>query len=98
MVLHTVNSSPTQSRCLEDCLRLISPPAVLLLIEDGVYGATTAHQALLDQLPEEINCAVLQPDVDARGLRPLLSERFELVDDSGFVDLTIKCDRIQSWY
>ncbi|WP_421862997.1 sulfurtransferase complex subunit TusB [Motiliproteus sp.] len=98
MVLHTVNSSPTQTRCLQDCLRLISPPAMLLLIEDGVYGATQAHQSLLEQLPDGISCAVLQPDVEARGLGPVLSDRFELIDDAGFVALTIKCDRVQSWY
>lgn len=98
MVLHTVNSSPNNSHCLADCLRLMTPPALLLLIEDGVYGATTANQALLQSLPSEIECFVLQADIEARGLTQQIDPKFKPVDDSGFVELTVQATKVQSWY
>ena len=98
MVLHTVNRSPHHNQTLLNCLRVISSPAVLLLIEDGVYGATTASQPLFDQLPSDIDCYVLQADIEARGLTEQISTRFSSVDDAGFVELSVRCQRIQSWY
>ncbi len=98
MVLHTVNSSPHNSQCLADCLRVIRAPAVLVLIEDGVYAATRANQQLLQLLPEGTECYALQPDLDARGLNQLLHPRFNGIDDAGFVELTVRCSQIQSWY
>ncbi|MEH6649815.1 MAG: sulfurtransferase complex subunit TusB [Motiliproteus sp.] len=98
MVLHTVNSSPKNSHCLADCLRVITPPALLLLIEDGVYGATDANKALWQSLPKEVECYVLQADIDARGLAQLITPHFSPVDDSGFVELTIRATKVQSWY
>lgn len=98
MVLHTLNSSPHSSCCLADCLRVISPPAALILIEDGAYAATLSNAPLFQDLAADIDCYVLQPDVDARGLSNLLSPRFTPVTDSGFVELTLQCARVQSWY
>lgn len=98
MVLHTVNHSPHNSQTLADCLRVISAPAVLLLIEDGVYGATAASQTLLEQLPTGIECYALQADIDARGLTEAVTDRFTLINDAGFVELSVRCNPIQSWY
>ncbi|MFT6916156.1 MAG: sulfur relay protein TusB/DsrH [Motiliproteus sp.] len=98
MVLHTVNNAPHSSHCLADCLRLISAPAALILIEEGAYAATVNNEALFRDLDAGIDCYVLQPDVDARGLSALISSRFTPVSDSGFVTLSIQCTRIQSWY
>ena len=98
MVLHTVNQSPHNSQTLADCLRTISAPAILLLIEDGVYGATAASQALFEQLPAAVECYALQADIDARGLTDTASDRFTLIDDAGFVELSVRCNPIQSWY
>ena len=38
-MLHIVNKSPTQTRSLESCLRMVMPEHAVLLIEDGVYAA-----------------------------------------------------------
>ncbi len=99
MVLHTVNRSPHNSQGLADCLRLISPPAALLLIEDGVYAALQSPGTTgLESLPDKIECYVLRADTEARGLSSRISPRFTEVDDNGFVELTIRCEQIQSWY
>jgi tRNA 2-thiouridine synthesizing protein B len=98
MVLHTVNSSPHRSQCLADCIRVITAPAALLLIEDGVYGATSPRLPVLDLLPEGVECFVLQPDLDARGLSVQRNRLFNSIDDAGFVELSVRCSQIQSWY
>lgn len=98
MVLHTLNRPPHSSLVLADCLRVITPPAALLLIEDGAYAATRNNELLFQNLDSAIDCYVLQADIDARGLNPLLSPRFTVISDSAFVTLTTQCERIQSWY
>ena len=98
MVLHTVNQSPFNGSSLVECLRWISAPAALLLIEDGVYASTGAGIDLLEALPDEIELYALTPDLAARGLKEPLSPRIKLVDDQGFVELSLRCERVQSWY
>ena len=39
-MLHIVNKSPFQTSTLKTCLRMAQPGSAVLLIEDGVYGAT----------------------------------------------------------
>ena len=38
-MLHTVNKSPTERNTLGSCLKHVNKGSVVLLIEDGVYGA-----------------------------------------------------------
>lgn len=98
MILHTVNKAPLSSDCLTSCLRIIAAGDALLLIEDGVYGADHHQQGRFDGLDPGIPLYVLQADVEARGLMERLSPRFQLVDDAGFVDLSIRYAKMQSWY
>ena len=98
MVLHTVNQAPHSSQCLTDCLRVISAPAALLLIEDGSYAATVANAPLFDNLDCNIDCYVLLPDLEARGLLTAISPRFTPITDCAFVALSTQCQRVQSWY
>ena len=98
MILHTVNQSPFQHRALQQCLRLISPPAALLLIEDGVYAATTAYADTLAQLPSAITLYALQQDVAARGVGGTLNPRIKQLSDQEFVELSIRCTAMQAWY
>lgn len=98
MVLHTLNSSPTNGSAFDDCLKFISAPAALLLIEDGVYGASQAQAGLLDALDEAIECYVLQVDLEARGLNQMINPRFKPISDQQFVELSLRCQNIQSWY
>jgi sulfur relay protein TusB/DsrH len=41
---------------------------------------------------------VLSPDVEARGLLPMLHQRFKPISDKQFVELSIRCQQQQSWY
>jgi tRNA 2-thiouridine synthesizing protein B len=40
-LLHTVNKSPFESNTFDTCLSLAKDGSTILLIEDGVYAATT---------------------------------------------------------
>ena len=48
-ILHTVNKSPFEKPALSSCLQHALPGSVVLLLEDGVYGAQ-AGSAPADQL------------------------------------------------
>lgn len=42
-LLHTVNKSPFESNTFDICLGYAKDGSTILLIEDGVYAATTGH-------------------------------------------------------
>ena len=44
-LLHTVNKSPFESKCFDTCIGLAKEGSTVLLIEDGVYAATTGTSA-----------------------------------------------------
>ncbi|MHB8254467.1 MAG: sulfurtransferase complex subunit TusB [Acidiferrobacter sp.] len=99
-MLHTVNKSPLASRTLEQCLPHVRAGGAVLLIEDGVYGATvgTAAGALIAQSVGLFPVYVLGPDLEARGF----SEKdvvagVATVDYAGFVKLVTEHDAVQSW-
>jgi tRNA 2-thiouridine synthesizing protein B len=76
---------------LESCLATADPAAdTVLLIEDGVYGATRAQDW-------SGTLAALEPDLRARGLLNRLSPRITVVDDAGFVDLVVAHQPIVTW-
>ncbi|MGM0634396.1 MAG: sulfurtransferase complex subunit TusB [Pseudomonadota bacterium] len=97
--LHIVNKPQSRGQALRSCLRLLQPGDALLLIEDGVYACTdTGENRLLWQnLPVEVGCHVLRPDLDARGIA-LPLPAFSLVDDDGFVALVCEHDKTLSWF
>ena len=99
MILHTVNKSPYNNHSFHDCLTLCSAGDSILLIEDGVFAALAQGQAAqkIDQQPT-IKFYALKADVTARGLCNKLHAAITVVDDAGFVDLTISHRNIQSWY
>ena len=83
------------------------PGDAVILIEDGVYGATsglssglkTISKQIIKLNKSEVKFFALQPDFEARGLHlNSLIEHFTLVDDSGFVDLVVQADKTLSWY
>ena len=102
MILHTVNKSPYANQCLADCLANAATGDAIILIEDGVYGATAGplfDQRLSHLSESNIELYVLKPDFEARGLQPDQSvPRFSLVDDHRFVELVLKADKVLSWY
>lgn len=98
-MLHIINKSPFETSTLDTCLRMAQPGHALLLIEDGVYAATTgsAAEERVRQACTTLKVYALQPDMDARGITSKLVNGVTLVDYSGFVDLTEKYDTSHSW-
>ena len=98
-MLHIVNKSPFQTSSLDTCLALAQPGHALLLIEDGIYAATTgsAMEAKVRAACATLKVYALQPDMDARGVTGKLIDGVTLVDYSGFVDLTVEHTTSNSW-
>ena len=98
-MLHIVNKSPFQTTTLKTCLSMAQPGSAVLLIEDGVYGATTGTEmeALVRQASTAVKFYALQPDMDARGITAKLLDGVTLVDYGGFVDLTLQYSTAHSW-
>ncbi len=97
-ILHTVNKSPFESNTFDTCLGLAKDGSTVLLIEDGVYAATTGN-SVADKITNAsgISFAVLGPDLQARGLESKLADGIKVVDYEGFVNLVAEHDSVQSW-
>ncbi len=99
-MLHTVNKSPFEKNSLESCLAHAADNSAVLLIEDGVYGAlkNTVVSAKVKDAMATVKVYALAPDLTTRGLDSgNLIDGIELVDYNGFVDLSTKHDKVQSW-
>lgn len=98
--LHTVNKSPFERDSLASCIRLASKGHAILLIEDGVFGAMsgTDHSDMVKSAMENASIYVLGPDLAARGMsEDRVIDGIQVVDYSGFVDLTKQHSTCQSW-
>jgi tRNA 2-thiouridine synthesizing protein B len=97
-LLHTVNKSPFGYDTFDTCLGLAKDGSTILLIEDGVFAATTGTSAA-DKIKNAsgISFAVLGPDLQARGLESKLADGIKVVDYEGFVNLVAEHDAVQSW-
>lgn len=99
MVLHIVNKSPSQSDALDSCIRIAEPGSAILLIEDAVYALLkleelkTKHEKL-----DRIEIYALIGDAAARGTTQWRTEQIELIDYTGFVELTEQYTSSVSWY
>ena len=101
-LLHTVNKSPFESNTFDTCLGYALDGSTVLLIEDGVYAATTGTSAAdkiqnIMQGSSGVSFAVLGPDLQARGLEDKLADGIKVVDYEGFVSLVAEHDSVQSW-
>lgn len=94
--LHLIDKSPARSDGLAACLRVLAADDVLLLIEDGVYAAVANSTAAATLAGHP--CHALAADVAARGLQRRLTRDVRVIDESGFVDLAVHCDRVMSWF
>lgn len=98
--LHTVNKSPFQNPTLQSCLGHAKAGDAILLIEDGVYGATTgtAISETISASSADVSLYVLGADLAARGIDAgRMADGVTLVDYEGFVDLAASHDRVQNW-
>lgn len=98
-MLHIVNKSPTERSSLESALRLARPGDVILLIEDGVYGAAAGSITAegIRQAMAEVKLYALLPDLEARGMASSVLEGINLIDYGGFVDLVVTHSPCHSW-
>lgn len=100
MILHTVNKSPFEKNSLESCLQHAQKGSAVLLIEDGVFGATKGTK-ISDQVSEamsnDITVYALEGDLKARGVADKVMDGVKLVDYAGFVDLSVEHDKVQAW-
>jgi len=99
-MLHTVNKSPFAANSLENCLRLARQGHAILLFEDGVYGALTGtrFEELLVEGLKGCNIYVLEPDLEARGMRmENVINGIKGIDYAGFVDLVVENNVTQAW-
>ena len=99
-ILHTVNKSPFEKDSLDTCIAHAVDGAAVLLIEDGVYAATsgTSVEPRVRAAMRRLNFYVLANDCRARGLAEAkLIDGIEPVDYAGFVDLVTGHDSVQSW-
>jgi tRNA 2-thiouridine synthesizing protein B len=95
-MLHLVNKSPYDGCSLNTASTIMQGEDVLLLIEDGVYGAIKNSKAAA--LLEGRNVSVLGPDLAARGIgEDKLIDGVTIIDYAGFVDLVEANDKVQSW-
>jgi len=98
--LHTVNKSPFGASALLSCIGHAKDGDAVLMIEDGVYGASTGTtvSAALAARSGAVSLYVLGPDFLARGLDTnRLIDGVTTVDYAGFVDLAATHDRTQAW-
>lgn len=98
-MLHTVNKSPFEKTTLQSCLANAKAGSAILLIEDGVYAAQsgTAFASAMEQAMQKHSVYVLGPDLEARGLAEKLLDGITVVDYSGFVDLVVESNVVESW-
>lgn len=99
--LHTINKSPYAHNALTSCLKVCAERDGILLLEDGVFGATTSAPEAdeLQMLSQRgVKVFALMSDIKARGLEGKLAPNIELVDYNAFVQLTLDHRCVQSWY
>ena len=87
-----INQSPFRAPSIETAMRFIQAADVVLLTEDGVYGAQSSQKYadLIKNTMANNEVYVLGPDVKARGLEGKLLDGIKTVDYEGFVDLVEK--------
>ncbi len=98
-MLHIVNKSPSERNTLDSCLRMSGKGSAVLLIEDGVYGATKGNiaEGKIKEALKDRSVYALWPDLEARGMQDAVIEGVKLVDYGGFVDLVAEHNNAQSW-
>ncbi|MDB6049041.1 MAG: sulfur relay protein DsrH [Pseudomonas sp.] len=95
--LHVVSHSPFTDSRLTSCLRLLGADDALLLCGDATYALRdgSAPFRALQAQTTSLKLFVLDEDVAARDLT--LPHWAESVDYPGFVALSIRFDKVNTW-
>jgi tRNA 2-thiouridine synthesizing protein B len=99
--LHTINKSPYTHNTLFSCLKVCIESDGILLLEDGVFGATAAAPGsgeLQLLIKSGVKAFALINDIKARGLEEKLAPNITPIDYNTFVQLTLEHRCVQSWY
>ena len=97
-ILHIIQQSPQQTSSLKNCLQRIGDQDAVILIEDAVYALLYQQDAHWQSLSSDIMIFALQEDILARGLDGLTLRPHQSVNYNGFVDLSVKYDKSQTWF
>lgn len=95
--LHVLSHSPFTDTRLTSCIRLLGPEDGLLLTGDAAYALAPGSEPrrLLDREVATDRLFVLGEDLIARNVSA--PEGVEAVDYPGFVELTLRFDRVNTW-
>jgi tRNA 2-thiouridine synthesizing protein B len=95
--LHVLSDSPFTDSRLSTCLRLLGREDAILLCGDATYAlnASTAARQALDAQADSLKLFVLDEDATARGIE--LPDWVKPVDYSGFVELSVRYDKVNTW-
>jgi tRNA 2-thiouridine synthesizing protein B len=99
-MLHIVNKSVFEKNSLEVALSCALNDSAILMIEDGVYGAmaNTKYSDMVIKAQKNTSFFVLKEDLVARGIdETKIIDGINLTDYKGFVELSVKYDKVQSW-
>ncbi len=99
-MLHIVNKSPFDKASFNSCLNHAKAGDSIIMIEDAAVGAiaNSSFSDNIEQALKDKKLYVLGGDLSARGIsHERIINDVEIVDYSGFVDLTIKNQTTQSW-
>jgi len=84
---------------MQSCCDALASDDILLLIEDGVYNATSPlHADLQARIESGLKVYVRALDVVARGLETSILPGMILVADSEWLELCIQHQPLVSWY
>jgi tRNA 2-thiouridine synthesizing protein B len=95
--LHVLSHSPFADTRLPSCVRMLGPADGLLLSGDAVYALSpesTPWQMLQERLGGD-RLFVLEEDMSARNIQAPAG--VTAVDYAGFVALSVRFDRVNSW-
>ncbi|MCI8212373.1 sulfur relay protein DsrH [Pseudomonas sp. S25] len=94
--LHVLSHSPFTDSRLTSCLRLLGPADGVLLCGDASYALTDSTAALQALQAHSANQVfVLEEDIQARSM--VAPEWVQVVDYPGFVELSIRFDKVNTW-
>jgi tRNA 2-thiouridine synthesizing protein B len=95
--LHALSHSPFSDTRLTSCLKLLGSQDGLLLTGDAVYALAsgTEPQRLLEEQVARDKLFVLEEDLIARNL--VAPSGVETLGYAGFVELTLRFDRVNTW-
>ncbi len=100
-VLHLVNYRLSSVETVNRCFGRMAADDCVLLIENGVYTvkAGNAISSELEKRFAKFAVKVLQPDLEARGIdQSEVIGGIDVIDDVGFVDLSITHGPVVSWF